>query len=105
MSQTLWMIMAQFGGQAVIPLDACKEMLGYKTLPEANKAECAGTLPVPAFKLREGNRVPRMIHAADLAAYIDAQHAKATASWRAINGITPQPDPLPTPNRRKRTAA
>lgn len=106
-TQTLWMVMAQFEGKAIIPLDDCKEMLGYKTLPEANKAECAGTLPVPAFKLREGHRVPRMIHASDLADYIDAQHAKATASWRAMNGMpelqarSAAIEPYPRRRRRK----
>ena len=70
-SPTLWMLMAQFNGQATVTLESiCNTYFGMSIQKAASSAlKC--TLPVPAFRLAESQKSPWLVHLSDLAVHID----------------------------------
>jgi len=105
-THTLWMLMAEFNGRGVVPLDECKTYLGYATTEEANRAAVDNKLPVPAFRIRDSKRSPRHVHLSDLAEHIDQAREKAARDWRATNNIPePAAEAITTGRRRKNRAA
>lgn len=70
-SPTLWMLLAQFNGQATVPLDSiCNAYFGMSQQKAAVSAQKC-TLPVPAFRLSPSQKSPWLVHLSDLAVHID----------------------------------
>lgn len=81
--KTLFLLLAEYGsGQ--IPLDACSNLFGLAPA-EAAKRAIRRSLPVPAFRAGS-QKSPWLVHAADLAAYLDAEREAATDEWRRVRG-------------------
>jgi hypothetical protein len=81
---TLFLLMAEYDGQATVPLsDVAARYLGLSTR-EANYRANKQTLPFPTF--RAGwNKSAYQVHLSDLAAYLDACRAEAVRDWESVN--------------------
>jgi len=84
---TLFLLMAQYEGRAVIPLDiVCADYMNLTV--EKFKRKCLdGEIDIPIVRLgAESQKAALGIHLRDLANYIDKQREKATIEQRKFMG-------------------
>lgn len=84
---TLFLLMAQYSGQAVIPISqVCTDYMGLTT--EKFKSKClSGEIDLPIVRLgAESQKAALGIHLADLANYIDRQRIKAKSDQDKLMG-------------------
>ncbi|MFJ7144243.1 pyocin activator PrtN family protein [Pseudomonas protegens] len=84
---TLFLLMAQYEGRAVIPLDiVCTDYMNLTV--EKFKRKCLdGEIDIPIVRLgAESQKAALGIHLRDLANYIDRQREKATIEQRKLMG-------------------
>jgi hypothetical protein len=84
---TLFLLMAQYDGQAVIPLSrVCADYMGLTV--EKLKSKClSGEIDLPIVRLgAESQKAALGVHLADLADYIDRQRAKAATEQDKMMG-------------------
>lgn len=73
---TVFLLMAEFNSPTIPLSQIAERYLGMK--PEtANKKANAGDLPIPSFRLDDGQKAPRIVHVKDLADYIDQKREEA----------------------------
>ncbi|WP_433898220.1 pyocin activator PrtN family protein [Pseudomonas sp. PSE1(2024)] len=84
---TLFLLMAQYSGQAVIPLSqVCTDYMGLTV--EKFKSKClSGEIEIPITRLGANSQKASLgIHIQDLAEYIDRQRTKATEEQKKLFG-------------------
>ncbi|MDD2730393.1 pyocin activator PrtN family protein [Malikia sp.] len=75
---TTFLLMAQYGGQAVIPLETvCRDYFAAMPVPEFSRKVAAGTIRLPIVRMEASQKAARGIHIQDLAEYLDARRAAA----------------------------
>lgn len=76
--RTEFLLLAQYDGLAVIPLDkVCADYFPHLS-PEKMKLKIAkGEIRLPLIAMERSQKSARGVHLADLAAYIDARRAEA----------------------------
>lgn len=80
MNKTELLLMMQHESP-LIPLDGiCKDYFALSRATAIHRAK-AGTLPITAFRLTDSQKSPWMVHASDLARYIDQRRAEAAREW------------------------
>ena len=72
--KTELMLWARYERESVPLSDIAREYLGMSAA-EANRAWNEGRLPVKAFRLRESQKAPLLVHIADLAKLLDKARA------------------------------
>jgi hypothetical protein len=79
--------MAQYSGQAIIPLErVCADYFSHLT-PEKMKIKvAAGQIDLTLVPLESSQKSARGVHLSDLADYLDAQHTKAKAEHEKLMG-------------------
>ncbi|MBD1554251.1 pyocin activator PrtN family protein [Pseudomonas typographi] len=84
---TTFLLMAQYDGQAIIPLErVCTDYFSHLT-PEKMKAKvAAGEIDLPLVRMEGSQKAARGVHLNDLAAYLDAQHLKAKTEHEKLMG-------------------
>ncbi|KTC41265.1 pyocin activator PrtN family protein [Pseudomonas protegens] len=84
---TAFLLMAQYGGQVIIPLErVCLDYFCHLT-PEKMKGKVArGEINLPLICIESSQKAARGVHLSDLAAYLDAQHAKAKSEHDKLMG-------------------
>ncbi|TWC57212.1 pyocin activator protein PrtN [Pseudomonas sp. SJZ080] len=84
---TLFLLMAQYNGQAVIPLDrVCADYMNL-TVEKFKQKRLAGEIDVPVVRLGANSQKAGLgIHLKDLADYIDRQREKATREQNQLMG-------------------
>lgn len=80
---TAFLLAARFETPTVELKAICMEFFGLNA-KTAEQHAAAQKLPVPTFKLRDSGKAPTLVKVEDLAAFIDASHAKAKRDWDAI---------------------
>jgi len=80
MNKTEILLLMQFESPT-IPLEEICELYLSLSKATAKQRAKAGTLPVPAFRLGESQKAPWLIHAQDLASFIDQKRAEAKREW------------------------
>lgn len=78
---TMFLLMAEFETTTPALADIAERYLGMKPTTADKKAGC-GELPIPTFRIGDGQKSPRMVHVADLAEYIDNQRKAAKAELK-----------------------
>ncbi|AOS38511.1 Pyocin activator protein PrtN [Pseudomonas brassicacearum] len=75
---TLFLLMAQYSGQAVIPLkQVCADYMGL-TVEKFKAKQLTGEINIPIVRLGANTQKAALgVHLMDLAEYIDNQHKKA----------------------------
>jgi hypothetical protein len=75
---TLFLLMAQYSGKTVVPLDqVCRDFFGHLTVDKLLRKALRGDLPLPIIRIETSQKAQRGVHLVDLAAYIDKRRAAA----------------------------
>ncbi|MGX9554970.1 pyocin activator PrtN family protein [Pseudomonas sp. CFBP 5750] len=84
---TLFLLMAQYEGQAVIPLDrVCKDYM-HLTVEKFKRKQLDGEIDIPVVRLGANSQKAALgIHLKDLADYIDRQREKAAIEHNKLMG-------------------
>ena len=69
---TLYLLMAQYNGKTVVPIDqVCRDFFGHLTVEKLLRKALRGDLPLPIVRIENSQKAQRGVHLVDLAAYID----------------------------------
>ncbi|UPT38869.1 pyocin activator PrtN family protein [Pseudomonas amygdali] len=84
---TLFLLMAQYNGQAVIPLDkVCTDYM-HLTVEKFKRKRLDGEIDIPVVRLGAASQKAALgVHIKDLADYIDRQRGKATQEQNKLMG-------------------
>jgi hypothetical protein len=76
---TAFLLMAQYGGKAIIPLDqVCRDYFSHLTPTIMLRKVLAGEIPLPIVRIDEkSQKSAKGIHLQDLADYLDKRRAAA----------------------------
>ncbi len=82
---TAFLLMAQYNGAAVIPVDAvCRDYFNLSVDQFCRKVS-AGEIKLPLVRMEAGSqKAAKGVHLADLAAYIDERRAAAVKECRQL---------------------
>ena len=84
--KTILVLMAQYDGQVVIPLEkVCKDYFTHLTPDMFQRKVLAGQIKIPITRLEASQKSARGVHITDLAQYLDAQHAAAMKECLQLN--------------------
>ena len=85
--KTSFLLMAQFEGRAVIPLEDVRKHYFAHLSDEVFRGKLArGEIKLPVVRMDASQKTTRGIHLADLAAYIDAAQAQAARELKQMVG-------------------
>lgn len=75
---TAFLLMAQYDGQAVIPVDAVvRDYFSHLTVDKFLRKVGAGEIALPLVRIEASQKAAKGVHLQDLAEYIDARRATA----------------------------
>lgn len=76
--KTLFVLMAQYNGQVVVPLDrVCKDYFTHLTTDMFQRKVMAGQIRIPITRMEASQKSAKGVHITDLAEYLDVQRAAA----------------------------
>lgn len=82
---TLFLLIAQYNGQAIIPLELVSRDYFNLTTEQFQRKVLAGQIRLPITRMEGGQKAAKGIHLHDLAQYIDAQRAAAIRECETLN--------------------
>lgn len=86
MLNTAFLLMAQYNGAAVIPVDAvCRDYFSHLTPEKFLRKVLAGEIKLPIVRMEGSQKAARGVHLADLADYLDRQRALAIKECRQLS--------------------
>lgn len=86
--KTLFLLMAQYNGQTIIPLNqVCKDYFTHLTTDMFQRKVMAGQIRIPITRLESSQKSAKGIHITDLAAYLDLQREAAVKECNQLNVI------------------
>lgn len=84
---TAFLLMAQYNGQAIIPLERlCEDYFRHLTPEKLLRKTLAGEIDLPIVRVEGSQKAARGVHLGDLARYLDVQHQKATTENDKLQG-------------------
>ena len=84
---TQFLLMAQYNGMAIIPLElVCSDYFSHLTPEKMKLKVAAGDIDLPVVRLESSQKSARGVHLNDLATYLDAQHLKAKTEHAKLMG-------------------
>ncbi|AOE85861.1 pyocin activator PrtN family protein [Pseudomonas sp. TCU-HL1] len=84
---TLFLLMAQYGATAIVPLDRlCADYFSHLSPEKFQRKVLAGEIDLPIVRLEGSQKTARGVHVRDLAAYLDARHKKAVVEQDKLMG-------------------
>ena len=84
---TLFLLMAQYQGRTVIPLDeVCRDFFGHLTVEKLLRKVLRGDIALPIVRIETSQKAQRGVHLSDLAAYIDKRRAAAIKECLQLAG-------------------
>ncbi|MNJ25437.1 Pyocin activator protein PrtN [compost metagenome] len=84
--KTLFVLMAQYNGKAIIPLDkVCQDYFTHLTTDMFQRKVMAGQIRIPITRLEASQKSAKGIHISDLSEYLDAQRAAAVKENNQLN--------------------
>jgi hypothetical protein len=82
---TTFLLMAQYGGQAIIPLEqVCRDYFTHLTADMFQRKVLAGQIKIPITRLESSQKSAKGIHLQDLANYLDEQRAAAIKECKQL---------------------
>jgi hypothetical protein len=82
---TIFLLMAQYNGKAIIPIDAvCRDYFSHLTPTKFVEKVRAGEIRLPLVRLGHGQKAARGVALNDLAAYLDAAIESARKDMMAL---------------------
>ncbi|MCG5237111.1 pyocin activator PrtN family protein [Xanthobacter oligotrophicus] len=85
---TVFLLMAQYGARAIVPIDAvCRDYFSHLTPVQLARKATAGEIDIPIVRIDGGSqKAARGVHISDLAAWIDARRAAAQKECDQLHG-------------------
>lgn len=84
---TLFLLMAQYDGQAIVPVDrVCKDYFSHLSFEKFLRKVGAGEIEIPVTRMEASQKSARGVHLQDLAAYLDKRREAALREMRALCG-------------------
>lgn len=84
---TQFLLMAQYNGMVIIPLErVCADYFSHLTPEKMKLKVAAGQIDLPLVPMESSQKSARGVHLTDLAAYLDAQHSKAKSEHEKLMG-------------------
>ncbi|MFV8529545.1 pyocin activator PrtN family protein [Ralstonia pseudosolanacearum] len=85
--KTVFLLMAQYDAQAIVPIDAvCRDYFAPLTVSTLLRKITAGEIRLPLVRMETSQKGARGVHVEDLAAYIDARRAAAVKECAQLCG-------------------
>lgn len=82
---TVFLLMAQYDGKAVIPIEAvCKDYFSHLTPTKFVEKIRSGEIKLPLVRLGEGQKAAKGVPLNDLAAYLDNRISAARRDLQAL---------------------
>ena len=76
--KTLFLLMAQYDGQVIIPVDTvCADYFSHLSPKNLRQNIAHGKIDIPLVQMDSSRQSARGVHVRDLAAYLDKQHQAA----------------------------
>lgn len=101
---TAFLLMAQYGAQAVIPLErVCADYFSHLTPAKLRLKVDAGEIDLPLMRVDDSQKAASAVHLMDLAAYLDSQREKAKSEQLrqsrrpSLNSVAVLSDKVSTP--------
>ena len=86
--KTLMILMAQYDGLAVIPLDLlCRDYFRHLTVEKLLRKVMAGEIALPITRMEASQKAAKGVHITDLAAYLDRQTEAARRECAQLNSV------------------
>ncbi len=83
---TEFLLMAEYDGRAVIPVDlVCRDYFSHLTPDKFLRKQSAGEIRIPIVRIEASQKAAKGVHLSDLAAYIDDRRAAALREHRALH--------------------
>ena len=83
---TAFLLMAQYGGRAVIPVEeVAKDYFPHLSGDKLARKVASGEIPIPIVRIEQSQKAAKGVHLVDLADYIDRQRAAAVKEYRQIH--------------------
>lgn len=87
---TTFLLMAQYNGQVIIPLDrVCEDYFRHLTPEKFLRKVMGGEIDLPIVRMEVSQKAARGVYLTDLARYLDMQHQKATIENDKLHGRAP----------------
>jgi hypothetical protein len=84
---TAFLLMAQYDGKAVIPIEVvCRDFFSHLTPLQFARKSAAGEIDLPIVRMEQSQKTARGVHIQDLATYIDARRAAARKENDQLQG-------------------
>lgn len=84
---TIFLLLAQYGATAVIPLDAVtKDYFPHLSPEKLLRKISLGEIRLPVVRIEGSNKTAKGVHVEDLARYIDERRAAAQKECRQLCG-------------------
>ena len=84
---TAFLLMAQYNGAAVIPIEMiCRDYFRHLTVDKLLRKLLAGEIALPVIRMEKSQKAARGVHLSDLADYLDKQRAAALKECRQLSG-------------------
>ncbi|KVM66023.1 Pyocin activator protein PrtN [Burkholderia ubonensis] len=75
---TVFLLMAQYGATAVVPVElVCRDYFSHLTVPQFVRKVSAGDIAIPLIRMEKSQKSVKGVHIQDLASYIDERRAAA----------------------------
>jgi hypothetical protein len=82
---TAFLLMAQYGGKAIIPVEqACQDYFSHLSPNKLIQKLTVGEIPIPLVRMEESQKCAKGIYLVDLANYLDARIAAARKELTAM---------------------
>ncbi len=83
---TAFLLMAQYGGRAIIPVDdVCRDYFSHLTPEKFVRKVSLGEIVIPLVRMEGSQKSAKGVHLTDLAAYIDERTEAARKECRQLN--------------------
>ncbi len=84
---TAFLLMAQYNGQAIIPVDrVCADYFAHLTPDKFLRKVMSGEIDLPVVRMEASQKAAKGVHLGDLAQYLDGQRLKAQAENDKLHG-------------------
>lgn len=84
---TSFLLLAQYGGRAVIPVDdVCRDFFSHLDVPKFLRKVNAGEIAIPLVRMEASQKCAKGVHLQDLADYLDARRDAALKEMKQLAG-------------------
>jgi hypothetical protein len=85
--RTLFLLMAQYDGKAVVPVDdLCRDYFSHLTPEKFLRKAQLGEILIPVVRIEGSQKAARGVHLQDLASYLDMRRDAAKRELQQMTG-------------------